>query len=281
MTGGAQTIGVIGTGRVARALAGALGPGVALWGRSPEALEGACAATRGLAMASPVALLDACDTVLIAVADAALPQVVAQLAAQPTPHRPLVAHVSGASGIAVLKPLHGADIAAIHPVMTFTGDPVAEAARMAGARFAITGADAVAEARARTLVARLGGIAVPVAEAQRALYHAGLSHAANHLVTLIAGAGQILSAAGISDPGAMLAPLVRAALENSLAAGFAALSGPVLRDDRATVAAHLAALARDCPDALPAYRAMAQATAATLARDGRDNTAIRALLDTA
>ena len=264
-------IGVIGTGRVARALAFALGPGVALWGRSAEALAAGCAATGARTASGPETLLAESDIVLIAVADDALPAIVARLAAQPCPHRPLVAHVSGASGIGVLARLRaaGAHTAAIHPAMTFTGDAPGEAGRMAGARFAITGADVVAEAAAAALVGRLGGIAVPVAEAHRALYHAALSHAANHLVTLLAGASTALAGAGVADPAALLAPLVRAALENSLTHGFDALSGPVLRGDRATVAAHVAALAQACPPVLPAYRAMALATVDELARTGR------------
>jgi predicted short-subunit dehydrogenase-like oxidoreductase (DUF2520 family) len=190
--------------------------------------------------------------------------------------------VSGRSGAAVLVPLAeaGAVTAAIHPAMTFTGDPVAEAARMAGARFAITAPDEAALARARAVVARLGGVAVAVPEEQRSLYHAALCHGANHLVTLIAGAGAALRAAGVAEPGALLGPLVRAALENSLAHGFDALSGPLMRGDAETVAGHVAALGRDCPAVLPAYRAMAGATVALLEAAGRTpGDALRAAID--
>ncbi len=113
-------------------------------------------------------------------------------------------------------------------------------------------------------------MAVEIAEGHRALYHAALSHAANHLVTLLSGASDALRAAGADKPGALLAPLVRAALENSLARGFDALSGPLLRGDGDMIARHLAALARDCPGLLPAYRAMALATLDGLARAGKN-----------
>src|SRR3546814_19070634 len=93
--------------------------------------------------------------------------------------------------------------------MTFTGDPEAEAYRMAQARFAITGSTAAATQQAAQIVALLGGIAVEIAEERRALYHAGLCHASNHLVTLIAGAAPALTDAGVDDPAALLAPLVR------------------------------------------------------------------------
>src|SRR3546814_16393986 len=80
--------------------------------------------------------------------------------------------------------------AAIHPAMTFTGDPESEVGRMAGARFAITAATGEAIERARPIVAALGGIAVAIAEARRALYHAALCPASNHLVPLVSRAAQ-------------------------------------------------------------------------------------------
>jgi predicted short-subunit dehydrogenase-like oxidoreductase (DUF2520 family) len=153
--------------------------------------------------------------------------------------------------------------------MTFTGDPSGEAQRMVGARFAITGAGEEACERATRLVRLLGGVPVLIAEEHRALYHAALCHGANHLVTLLTGSMQALQAAGVDDPAALLAPLVRAALENSLAHGFDALSGPLLRGDGMTIRRHLDAIDRSCADLAPAYRAMALATLDTLEQAGK------------
>lgn len=268
-------VGIAGSGRVARALALALAPRSAeqplLWGRSPARAQDAAVAAGAVAAESCAALAQHCDLIIVAVADDALASVVAALAAALAPgHDPFVCHVSGGSGAAPLAPLHerGALTAAVHPAMTFTGDPAQEVQRMAGARFAITAPDGDALAEARTLVGLLGGVAVEIAEAHRALYHAALSHAANHLVTLLDGASHALRIAGADEPGALLAPLVRAALENSLAHGFAALSGPLLRGDAATIRTHVAAIERDCPALLPAYRAMALATLDALDRSG-------------
>ncbi|WP_448537049.1 Rossmann-like and DUF2520 domain-containing protein [Sphingobium yanoikuyae] len=267
-----RQIGLIGTGRVARALGLALAPHSAapilVQGRNPDH---AAAAVEAIGHAQAVALSSSlssnCDLILLAVADDALPAVIADLATMPL--SATICHVSGRSGAALLDPLRaqGAITAAVHPAMTFTGDPAAEVARMQGARFAITGADAPAIAAARRLVALLGGVAVEVAEEHRALYHAALCHAANHLVTLIAGASDALTAAGVAEPGALLAPLVRAALDNSLDRGIDALSGPLLRGDRQTIGNHLTALNAHAPELLPAYRAMALATLDALDRD--------------
>ena len=52
----------------------------------------------------------------------------------------------------------------------------------------------------------MGGEPVWVEEALRPLWHAALAHGANHLVTLVASAADLLRAAGAEDPGAVLAP---------------------------------------------------------------------------
>ncbi len=261
-----RQIGIVGTGRVAAALALGLAP----HGACPILVLGRGRIGDTQAARDSADLLNRCDVIALAVADDALDIVVRDLAAAMGANMPFVFHVSGRSGAGVLSLLaaRGALTAAIHPAMTFTGDARAEVARMVGARFAVTGADAASIALARCIVAALGGVAVEIAEDHRALYHAALCHAANHLVTLIAGSTDALARAGVDDPAALLAPLVRAALDNSLNRGIAALSGPLVRGDDQTIGRHLAALAHDCPDLLPAYRAMAMATLDALDRSG-------------
>lgn len=268
-----QQPGVVGAGRVAQALALAFVPHSTLpplmWGRSLDRTTSAAARVGAVTASAIDRLMAECDVVAIAVADDALADVVDAMVARPAarPTR-FIFHVSGRSGAAVLEPLRGdgARTAAIHPAMTFTGDPAGEVQRMAGAHFAVTGSSADATKHARQIVALIGGFAVEIAEERRPLYHAALCHASNHLVTLIAGASHILEDAGVDDPAALLAPLVRAALENSLAMGFAGLSGPLLRGDAVTIGEHLDMLAAQSPDMLPAYRAMARATLAELKR---------------
>ncbi|WP_067109071.1 Rossmann-like and DUF2520 domain-containing protein [Sphingopyxis granuli] len=283
-----RRLGIIGTGRVAHALMLALAPYADLpplvWGRSREQAEALAREAAGAATTDLRAIADACDLIVIAVADDAVAAMAAELARDlAPPHAPFVFHVSGRSGAAILDPLAaaGAQIAAIHPVMTFTGNPRTEIERMAAAHFAVTVSDPATLPRARGVIERLGGTAVEIAEAQRTLYHAALCHAANHLVTLLAGASQALRTAGADAPEAMLAPLVRAALENSLAHGFSALSGPLLRGDGDTIARHLAAIDADCPALGAPYRAMARATLDEMERDGlaAASPAIRTLLN--
>ncbi len=227
--------------------------------------------------------MDTCDVTAIAVADDAIPGIVETMAAAGTlAHAPLIFHVSGSMGSAALGPLraNGARTAAIHPAMTFTGFPEIEVHRMNGACFAVT-AEEPALAVARQIVDALGGVPIEIAEHNRSLYHAALCHAANHLVTLLAGSLRMLECAGVEDGARVIASLASAALDNTMARGFEALSGPLLRGDADTIRKHLTALEGACPETLPAYRAMVLATLAELGRTDTKpaRSALRRLLD--
>ena len=126
----------------------------------------------------------------------------------------------------------------------------------------------------------MGGEPVFIDEASRGLYHAALASAANHLVTLVVQAAELLGVAGVADPARMLAPLLSAALDNALRLGDAGLTGPVARADADTVAGHLDALREVSPEALRAYVALARLTAdRALAAGILDPPAAQRLLD--
>src|SRR5690348_11134307 len=213
-------------------------------------------------LTDPAGVLGAADLVLLTVPDAVLPGLVEGLAATDAPYAGrLVAHASGAHGIRVLDPATraGALPLALHPVMTFTGRED-DVDRIKGVSFGVTAPDPLRPA-AEALVIEMGGEPVFIPEENRALYHAALAFAANHLVTLVSQAASLLRAAGAENPNRMLGPLLGAALDNALRFGDAGLSGPVARGDDGTVAAHVAAIGAHEPAALPAYRALARLTA--------------------
>jgi predicted short-subunit dehydrogenase-like oxidoreductase (DUF2520 family) len=124
--------------------------------------------------------------------------------------------------------------------MTFTGRPD-DVDRLAGISFGITAPEVLRPA-AEALVIEMGGEPVFIAEEHRDLYHAAIAGAANHLITLVAQAMDLLRTAGVAEPARLLAPLLSASLDNALRFGDAGLTGPVARGDAATVAAHVAAL---------------------------------------
>jgi len=213
-------------------------------------------------LTDPAEVLADADLVLLTVPDDVLPGLVEGLAATGAPFAGrMVAHASGAHGIRVLDPATktGALPLALHPVMTFTGRED-DVDRIKGVSFGVTAPDPLRPA-AEALVIEMGGEPVFIAEENRALYHAALAFAANHLVTLVAQSASLLREAGADNPNRMLGPLLSAALDNALRFGDAGLTGPVARGDDGTVAAHVAAIATRDPAALPAYRALARLTA--------------------
>lgn len=210
------------------------------------------------------------ELLLLAVPDTELAGLVSGLAAT-SAVRPgtIVAHTSGANGIGVLAPLTDCIPLAIHPAMTFTGSDE-DISRLSDTCFGITAADEVGYAIAQSLVLEIGGEPFRVREEARTLYHAALAHAGNHIVTVLADALDALRAAlpgelGLDDPDGIaervLGPLARAALENTLERGHAALTGPVARGDAGAVADHLTALAAVDPQLAEAYRVNALRTA--------------------
>ena len=80
---------------------------------------------------------------------------------------------------------------------------------------------------------------------------------------------EILRAAGAADPAGTLRPLLTAALDNALDAGDAALTGPIVRGDLHTVAAHLDDITSTAPQTLPSYLTLARATLGRVVTDGR------------
>jgi predicted short-subunit dehydrogenase-like oxidoreductase (DUF2520 family) len=267
-------IGVVGAGRVGAVLAAALRAA----GHEISAAAGESAASRtrietllpGVRVDKPTAVARSCDLLLLTVPDDMLGNVVTMLVASGAIREgQQVVHTSGKHGLAVLAPAAevGAQVLAMHPAMTFTGTDV-DLGRLAGCAFGVT-ATPETEALAERLVADLGGALSWVAEEHRALYHAGLAHGANHLVTLVAQAMDLLAASGASDPAATLRPLLTAALDNALSYGDAALTGPIVRGDVKTVRAHLRDIAVSAPGTVASYVAMARATADRAVADGR------------
>ncbi|HCB05956.1 MAG TPA: DUF2520 domain-containing protein [Nocardioides bacterium] len=268
------TVGVVGAGRVGAVLGAALRAAghdvVAAAGESDASRRRIAELLPGVARRKPTVVARACDLLLLAVPDDMLRNVVTMLADSGALHAgQYVVHTSGRHGLEVLAPARavGARVAAMHPAMTFTGTQV-DLDRLPGTVFGLT-AGTDERALIEGLVADLGGTPMWVPEEMRTLYHAGLAHGANHLVTLVTEAMEILSAAGAADPASTLRPLLTAALDNALAQGDAALTGPIVRGDLGTVQAHLYDITANAPQTLPSYVALARATLDRAVTDGR------------
>ncbi|TIC89223.1 DUF2520 domain-containing protein [Nocardioides sp. GY 10113] len=268
-------VGVVGAGRVGAVLAARLRAHddfevVAVAAASEVSLARAADLLPGVPVEKPSAVARACDVLLLTVPDDMLANVVRVLADSGALREgQYVVHTSGRHGLAVLDPAAdvGARVLALHPAMTFTGTAL-DLDRLSGCVFGAT-AGRSERRTAERLVDALGGRVMWVPEEMRTLYHAGLAHGANHLVTLVTEAMEILRAAGADDPAGTLRPLLTAALDNALQHGDAALTGPIVRGDVGTVEAHLRDLTANAAHTVPSYVAMARATLDRAAADGR------------
>lgn len=278
-------VGVVGAGRVGAVLGnglrGAGHPVVAVSAISAASRERADALLPGVPVLEVPEVVRRSELVLLTVPDDALAPLVSGLAELGVwQSGQIVLHTSGRYGVDVLAPARAAGVIplAVHPAMTFTGTSL-DLARLSGCSFAVTAPPAVLPI-GQALVVELGGEPVVLEEEARGLYHAALAHGANHLVVLVAQAAQALAAAGVPDPGRMLAPLLEAALDGALRSespsatdamrgpgAVAALTGPVRRGDAGTVARHVEALAglaarEGTPDVPDTYRVLARSAAA-------------------
>lgn len=262
-------VGVVSAGRVGAVLGAALhGAGhsvVAVNAVSGASVRRAEELLPQVPLLPPDQAAAAADLVLLAIPDDALEGTVRGLAAAGALRAgQIVAHTSGAHGIEVLEPARrlGALTVALHPVLTFTGR-AEDLGRLGSCCFGVTapegddGAWHVAEA----LVVEMGAEPVRIPAQARPIYHAALTHGANHLTTLVAEAADVLRAAQVEVPERLLAPLLSAALDNALRYGDKALTGPVARGDAQTVRTHLDELRRTAPDVVTAYRELARRTA--------------------
>ncbi|MFP7761310.1 Rossmann-like and DUF2520 domain-containing protein [Marisediminicola sp. LYQ134] len=216
-------VGIIGSGAVGPVLGAALaGAGHALVGISAiseASRERADAILPGVPILPIPEIVERSELVILAVPADQLESLVAGLAAtgawQPGQ---LVVHTAARYGTAVLAPAtaRGGIPIALHPAMAFTGSSI-DVARLTDCYFAVT-APAPVHPIGQALVVEMGGEPVIVAEADRAAYAEAIDTATSFSTAIVEQATSILSDIGIDAPGRVLAPLVRSAVENALAA---------------------------------------------------------------
>ncbi|MDR7301686.1 putative short-subunit dehydrogenase-like oxidoreductase (DUF2520 family) [Haloactinomyces albus] len=226
----------------------------------------------GVAVCPPDEVVRQADLVLLAVPDDVLDGMVRGLVATESLRAgQIVLHTSGAHGVEVLAPAAevGALPVALHPAMTFTGRGE-DIERLASSCVAVTAPehDEAAWNVAEVLALELGAEPVRVPEQARKLYHAALTHGANHLITLVNECAQLLRDAGVEAADRVMAPLLSASLDNALRYGDRAITGPVSRGDAGTVRTHLAVLEDADPEVVPGYVELAKRTAERSVRSG-------------
>lgn len=219
-------VGIIGAGRVGPVLGAALAAaGHAITGISavsPESRDRAEAMLPGAPILDIPTIVERSELVILAVPDAQLESLVAGLATtgawQPGQ---LVLHTAAGVGISVLAPAlaAGAIPLAVHPALAFTGTSI-DLVRLREVYCAVT-APAPVLPIGQALVVEMGAEPIIVAEADRAAYAEAIATASSFSTAIVAQSIGLLDDIGVDVPGSVLAPLVRSAVENALAAAAA------------------------------------------------------------
>ncbi len=236
------SVGVAGTGRAARFLVRFCAhhgvPVVGVWGRRSSQVAGL-----GQVYSSLPALLVDSSLVFLAVSDAALTAVVAQ--ARPPGGRAYsnlaVAHLSGYLSDACLAPLAaaGAVCGSLHPLMTLN-----ELCPLTGIHFFAQSGDRRFATLLQPFVETTGNQWHELSGPAKTTYHTAATMLCQGIAAACESARTILGEAGLSDQVAAeaLYPLAEATLAARLQSP-AAMTGPAVRGDEATVDAHRQALA--------------------------------------
>ena len=216
-------IGIIGAGRVGPVLGAALaGAGHAIVGIAATAENNK---DRARAMLADVPILDIPDLierselVILAIPESEIESLVAGLAAtgawQPGQ---LVLHTAPGLGWEVLRPamVAGAIPLAVHPAMAFTGTSI-DLARLRESYCAVTAPTPVLPI-GQALVVEMGAEPVVIEEADRPVYAEAIATATSFSASIVGQAVGLLSDLGVEQPGYVIAPLVRSAVENALQA---------------------------------------------------------------
>lgn len=201
----------------------------------------------GARVSADIADLPAADVVIIATPDNAIAETAGHIARHiELSPQTLVMHLSGAKSIQALQAVteRGALAGSLHPVFAFA-DVEHSVAHLAGNLCAVEADEPYAVEILQQLTDALGLTAFMMPSEYKARYHAALSAASNFSVTLAAFAQNLL--APLALPETLSRRLVGSLMQQSInnlgkLPPLQALTGPIVRGDDSTVAAHLAAM---------------------------------------
>ena len=256
--------------------AGVLGSGLALalsaagWrvnaiaSRTPSSAERAANLIDGCAaMQTAQQVADGCDLVFVTTPDSAIAEVTGAVTWR-SGHG--VAHCCGAASTELLDAAAnaGAAVGAMHPFQTFAAiaGPQQAAERLNGVTFAIAATGWLAKFMP-DLAASLGGRSIEIPDGMRPVYHASAVLSCGYLSTLLDAAVGLWTSMGFTEEDGLRAavPLARATIEAIDRQGLTdAVTGPVVRGDAETIAAHLELLSQNAAHLLPLYRQLTESS---------------------
>jgi predicted short-subunit dehydrogenase-like oxidoreductase (DUF2520 family) len=219
-------VGIIGAGKVGpifgAALAGAGHAIVGISAVSQDSRDRAEAILPGVPILEIPDLIERSELVIMAVPESELESLITGLSATGAWHAgQLVMHTAAGFGAGVFASAMAAGVIplAVHPAMSFTGTSI-DLVRLRDSFCAVTAPTPVLPI-GQALVVEMGAEPVIIAEADRPAYAEAISTATSFSAAIVSQAVGILDGLGVEAPGTVLAPLVRSAVENALAAPHA------------------------------------------------------------
>jgi predicted short-subunit dehydrogenase-like oxidoreductase (DUF2520 family) len=166
-----------------------------------------------------------------------------------------VLHTSGSLGGMALQPLAnlGAGIAAWHPYQTFP--KAAKEVNLRGITFGVDG-NRRGILTANRLTRAVGGVPLRISGDDRVLYHLSAVLACGFVAADLQMAIDVLKKIGIPEKRALqtVLPIARETLNQVSELGIgAAMTGPAIRGDKATISNHLRALRKTDPELAKVY----------------------------
>lgn len=184
----------------------------------------------------------------------------------------LVFHLAGRFGLEVLEPLARGNVllAALHPVRSLTDTRIPLEAFKSTACVAEGSSEALATLM--PLITSIGGNWLPVAAIDRGLYHASVSIISNITKAVAWKAQKWQVRAGLPEETAATVThqLLQSTMEDLFRSGARqSITGPVVRGDTSTIAAHIEAVRSTHPEDVDVYRVLAR-TVLELAQERGD-----------
>jgi predicted short-subunit dehydrogenase-like oxidoreductase (DUF2520 family) len=258
---GATKIGIIGAGRLGKALAWCLdtrGFNIhAAASRTDEEAQSLARKTNHCLVVNPQQVADTCDLIFITTPDDSIAPTAESIKWR---EKTGVVHCSGATDVTALSKAasDGASIGGFHPLQTF-GDPEAAALTLPGCVITIEANSELNDALCAIAV-RLGCKINLLPAGARGSYHAAAAYAGQFLNVLLAEAVRVWKSWGGSEDAALqaLVPLMRGTVSSIETAGVArGMPGPVSRGDTGTVRKHVKSLSEIDEGAASFYRELA------------------------